>query len=198
MQLTIERTHFAIDGTTLERPVRVATLCRLLGEEPRITEPTPSSLTPRPLRYYSWDDSGIYCAEATDNREVVAIYVTLNPDIIPENRGTIPARNPFLGELVLYGYRFTRSTLRSEFPSFTSDGFIELTGTLWRLSCPTTNIALCWQSLPDITYIEDGKTRCRDWRDTGRLSAVFFELATPKITIFQKILRQITHEHRNG
>ena len=92
----------------------MATLYRLLGEKPRFTEAFDHPSYPRPLRYYSWDYIGTYCAEATDSREIVEIDVTLNPDLTPENRGTLAARNPFAGELIILGYRFTRNTLRSE------------------------------------------------------------------------------------
>lgn len=197
MQLTVEKTRFAIDGITLERPIRVATLYLLLGAEPRVTEPEPSPFEPRPLRYYSWDDIGIYCAEAADNREVVEIDVTLNLDLIPESRGIIPSRNPFAGELILFGYRFTRETSRSEFPSFTSDGFRD-TYQLWMHSCPTADISICWQSLPDTSYFEDGQTKYRDWRDTGRLSSVFFKFHTPKLTLFQKLINKLADGIRNA
>ena len=190
VQLTIEKTHFAINGTTLERPIRVATLYRLLGDKPRITQSNPSPFEPRSLCYHSWDELGIYCAEAIDCREVVEIDVTLNPDLIPENRGTIPSRNSFTGEIILLGYPFNRDTLRSEFPSFTSSGFREACG-LWMHSDATADITLSWQRLPDSIYIEDGQTKYRDWRNTGRLSAVFFKLTKPKLTFFQRLARKL-------
>ena len=120
------------------------------------------------------------------------IDITLNPDFIPEHRGTIAARVPFAGDVVLFGYRFTRQTCRSEFPTFPPNDFRDFCN-MWMFSGHASHITLAWQNVPDsIATDDDGTPVYRDWHDTGRLGSVFYKFVETKHGFVRRLIRHFS------